>query len=69
MSKVAIPIAWKVLPQKSKRGNSNTQHRIDILKELLKLMNPEEIYVLTMDREFGGEKWLNDQGVGYTVRI
>ena len=35
-------------------------------------MGPEEIYVLTMDREFGGKKWLkwlDDKGVGYIVRI
>ena len=35
-------------------------------------MDPEDIYVLTMDREFGDEqwlKWLNDKGAGYIVRI
>ena len=72
VNKVAIPIAWRVLPQKTKRGNSNTKHRITILNKLLKLMAPEEIHVLTMDREFGGEKWLkwlDDKGVGYIVRI
>ena len=72
VNKVAIPIAWKVLPQKTKRGNSNTGQRIDILKKLLKIMVPAEIYVLTMDREFGGEKWLkwlDDKGIGYIVRI
>ena len=72
VNNVAIPVAWRVLPQKTKRGNSNTQHRIAILKKLLKLMGPEEIYVLTMDREFGGKKWLkwlDDKGVGYIVRI
>lgn len=72
VNKVAIPIAWRVLPQKTKRGNSNTKHRITILNKLLKLIAPEEIHVLTMDREFGGEKWLkwlDDKGVGYIVRI
>ena len=72
VNNVAIPIVWRVLPQKTKRGNSNTKHRIAILKKLLKLMAPEEIYVLTMDREFGGEKWLkwlDDKDVGYIVRI
>ncbi len=72
VNKVAIPIVWKVLPQKTKRGNSNTQQRIDILKKLLKIMGPEEIYVLTMDREFGGRKWLrwlDNKGIGYIVRI
>jgi len=72
VNNVAIPVVWKVLPQKTKRGNSNTKHRITILNKLLKLMAAKEIYVLTMDREFGGEKWLkwlDDKGVGYIVRI
>lgn len=72
VNKVAIPIAWKVLPQKTKRGNSNTKQRITLLKKLLKIMAPEEIYVLTMDREFGGKQWLgwlDDKDIGYIVRI
>jgi len=35
-------------------------------------MKPEDIRVLTMDREFGGEKWLKwleSKGIGYVVRI
>jgi len=70
--KVAIPIAWKVLPQKTKRGNSNEKQRIVLLGKVLKLMEAQEIHALTMDREFGGEKWLkwlDCQGVGYVVRI
>ena len=72
ISKVAIPIVWKVLPQKTKRGNSNTKQRIAIIQKLLGLMEPEDIKVLTMDREFGGEKWLKwleSKGIGYVVRI
>jgi len=72
INKVAVPIAWKVLPQKTKRGNSNAKQRISLLKKVLKLMDITEIQVLTMDREFGGErwlKWLDHQGVGYVVRI
>lgn len=72
INKVAIPIAWKVLPQKTKRGNSNTKQRIALLEKVLKLIEAKEIHALTMDREFGGEKWLkwlDRQGVGYVVRI
>jgi hypothetical protein len=72
VNNVAIPIAWKVLPQKTKRGNSNTGQRIAILKKLLRIMKSEEIYVLTMDREFGGKEWLkclDDKDIGYIVRI
>jgi len=72
VNKVAIPIAWLVLPQKTKRGNSNTSHRIKVTKRLLRCMAAEDIYVLTMDREFGGTKWLkwlDESGIGYVVRV
>ena len=72
VNKVAIPIAWIVLPQKTKRGNSNTKQRIKIFKKVLQIMGPEDIFVLTMDREFGGKewlKWLGQKGVGFVVRI
>ena len=72
VNKVAIPIVWKVLPQATKRGNSNAQHRIKLFADLFKIMPVEEIHALTMDREFGGEKWLkwlDKKDVGYVVRI
>lgn len=72
VNKVAIPIVWKVLPQTTKRGNSNAQQRIKIATDLFKIMPVEDIHALTMDREFGGEKWLkwlDQKGVGYVVRI
>ena len=72
VNKVAIPIAWKVLPQKSKRGNSNAKQRITLFKRVLKLLSAEDISVLTMDREFGGHqwlKWLDDHDVAFVVRI
>jgi transposase len=69
---IALPIAWKVLPQTTKRGNSNTAQRIAIIENILKLMPATSIYALTMDREFIGKswlKWLDDQGVDFIVRI
>jgi len=69
---LAISIVWKLLPQTTKRGNSKTKHRIALLKKTLKLMTAEDIFVLTIDREFGGKEWLQwfeDQGVGYAVRM
>ena len=72
VGKVAVPIVWKVLPQSTKRGNSNTKQRITILNQLLGLMKAKEIFILTMDREFGGKEWLHyldQQGIGYIVRI
>lgn len=72
INQVAIPIAWKVLPQKTKRGNSNTKQRIAIMRKVLRLMKAEEVQVLTMDREFGGKEWLkylNTNDICYIVRI
>ena len=48
---VAVPIAWRVLPQITKRGNSNTGQRIEIMEKVLELISAKEINVLTMDRE------------------
>jgi len=72
VNKVAIPIVWKVLPQSTKRGNSNSKQRIKLFGKLLKIIPAQEIYALTMDREFGGEtwlKWLEKQEVAFVVRI
>lgn len=69
---IAIPIAWRVLPQATKRGNSNTAQRIDLPTTVLLFLKAEDILVLTMDREFGGEKWLkwlDNQNIGFVVRI
>ena len=70
--KVSIPIVWIALPKKTKRGNSSARQRITLVKSLLKLIPAEDIEALTMDREFIGKqwlKWLDEQGVGYVVRI
>ena len=72
VGKVSIPVVWKVLPKKTKRGNSDAKQRITLTKTLLKLMPASGIEALTMDREFIGKpwlKWLDNQGVGYVVRI
>ena len=72
VGKVAIPLVWKVLPKKVRRGNSNTRQRKALTKRLLKILPAKSIYVLTMDREFIGKqwlKWLDNKGIGYIVRI
>lgn len=72
VNKVAIPIVWMVLPQITKRGNSNTTQRIKLIESLLKLIAAKDIHVLTMDREFGGQnwlRWLDSEQIGYVVRI
>ena len=72
LDKVAIPVIWKALPRATKCGNSKAIHRIDLMKRLLRILPASEVKVLTMDREFIGKawlQWLEDQGVGYVVRI
>lgn len=72
MGAVSVPVVWKVLPKKTKRGNSNTAQRKAITNRLLKILPAKDIYVLTMDREFIGHewfKWLDKKGVGYISRI
>lgn len=69
---IAIPVVWKVLPQTTKSGNSNTSQRIEIIQKLLTLIPATDIEVLTMDREFCGNKWLkwlDDQGIIFIVRL
>lgn len=72
VGKVAVPVVWRALPRATKRGNSKTAHRIDLMKRLLRVVPASEIRALTMDREFIGRdwlQWLDDQEVGYVVRI
>jgi len=69
---MAFPIVWMRLPNKTKDGNSNTKHRIKVLKKVLDLVSPQEIECLTMDREFVGKRWLawlEAQDIGYVVRV
>lgn len=72
IGKVSIPVVWKILPHKTKSGNSNTAQRIALTQKLLALIPAQDIRVLAMDREFGGKKWLSwldQQEVGYVLRI
>lgn len=72
VGKVAVPLVWVTLPQTTKRGNSNTLHRIALMKKLLVVLPAEDIYALTMDREFNGYKWLkwlNEKKVTWVVRL
>ena len=66
---VAFPIMFKLLP---KRGNSNTQERIDIMNHFIQLFGKIAIKQLVADREFVGEKWvkyLNYEDINYHIRI
>ena len=72
VNKVAVPVVWMMLPQSTKRGNSNTKHRIRLMERLLRILPAQDIRALTMDREFAGREWLlwlDSQGVKYVARI
>lgn len=66
---VAFPLLFKLLP---KRGNSNTQERIDIIEHFIRLFGKYAIKQLVADREFVGEDWmkfLNEEQIKYHIRI
>ena len=52
---MAIPILWTLLP---KKGCSNTQERIDLLKRFMKIFPEQPIQRLLADREFKGSRWI-----------
>ena len=55
-----------------KRGNSNTQERIDLLAGFIKQFGKISILGLLADREFVGEKWFNylkNEGIDFIIRI
>lgn len=55
-----------------KRGNSNTQERIDLLAGFIKQFGKTSILGLLADREFVGEEWFNylkNEGINFIIRI
>ncbi len=69
---VGYPIVWRLLPKRTKRGNSDTSHRIALMRKALKLIKPAQIKCLLMDKEFIGKEWLewlNEQQIPYIARI
>jgi hypothetical protein len=66
---VAFPVLILML---DKKGNSNTQERIDIVNQYIRLFGTHTIDCLLADREFVGERWikyLNDSNIRYFIRI
>jgi len=62
---IAIPLFWSLLQIKddngelyTKRGNSNTKERIGIIDRFINVFGISRIEVLTGDREFVGQEWL-----------
>ena len=66
---VAFPICWMLLP---KRGNSNSDERIYLMKEVLTRIPVFHIRVVVADREFIGRewfRWLHTQNIPFVIRI
>ncbi len=66
---VAFPLLFTML---EKRGNSNTQERIELINRFISLFGKGCIDSLVADREFIGEKWiayLNKEQIRYHIRI
>jgi hypothetical protein len=66
---VAIPVLWTML---EKKGNSNTQERIAIVAEFVRLFGTSRILYLCADREFIGKtwfQWLIDNDIEFRIRI
>ncbi len=64
-----FPVVW--IPLK-KRGNSNTQERIDLLTKFIMLFGSHKIKCLTADREFIGKKWfihLLTASISFRIRV
>ena len=66
---VAFPLLFKMLP---KRGNSNTNERIELVNRFINLFGKETIESIVADREFVGKNWinyLNENDLKYYIRI
>lgn len=66
---VAYPLMFSML---EKKGNSNTDERINLINRYIRLFGQDTIESLLADREFVGSKWiqfLNDNHIRYYVRI
>lgn len=66
---VAIPVLWTIL---EKKGNSNTQERMALIAEFVRLFGVGSILYLCADREFIGKiwfQWLMKNHIAFRIRI
>lgn len=66
---MAFPIVFKMM---DKRGNSNTEERMELIRRFCALAGESGIAHLVADREFVGSEWfafLNSRGIHYHIRI
>jgi hypothetical protein len=65
----AIPVMWLLL---NKRGNSNTEERIELMERFIRVFGADCIEVLLADREFIGKKWfayLKIKHIKFVIRV
>lgn len=53
---IAFPLVWMML---DKKGNSNTDERIDLMERFYELFPTVQVRCLTTDREFVGGDWVD----------
>ena len=66
---VAFPLLFTML---DKRGNSNSQERINLIERFISFFGKQVIESIVADREFVGEQWLaflNRNSIRYYIRI
>jgi hypothetical protein len=66
---IAFPILWQMLP---KRGNSNSEERISLIKKFIELFGKKYIKAIVADREFIGNEWLSflqQESIPFHIRI
>jgi hypothetical protein len=65
----AFPLFWKML---SKKGNSNTEERKEIIEKVINFLKKENIAGILADREFIGREWFSfllKQQIPFCIRI
>ena len=70
VGRTGVPIYFEMLDNNS--GNSNYQDRIDLLEKIIKIVEPKNIKLLVMDREFVGHKWfhwLKENSIPFCARV
>lgn len=66
---IAFPILWKML---AKRGNSNSEERVALIKRFIELFSKDCIKAIVADREFIGNEWLSflqRESIPFHIRI
>ncbi|MBW4642705.1 MAG: IS4 family transposase [Goleter apudmare HA4340-LM2] len=67
---VAYPLVWQIL---DKKGNSNTDERMDLLDRFQQLFPDVQVAYISADREFVGGEWLSylflEPNIPFRIRI